>query len=210
MSSSEPIAVSILAKAPIAGLVKTRLIPALGADGAALLQARLIERTLATACAAATGPVTLWAAPDESQFGALAENFPVSLARQAEGDLGARMLAALQATCPALVIGSDCPALEPKHLHEAAHALRDGTDLVLIPAEDGGYVLIGMRQPQPALFAEVPWGTAEVMAQTRQRAADLGLSVRELPALWDVDVPRDLERLRQAGLAELVPPSTGP
>ena len=102
MSSAEPIAVAILAKAPIPGLVKTRLIPTLGPEGAAALQARLIARTLATACAAATGPVALWARPEESHFLEFAQKFPIGLARQSDGDLGARMLAALQSSCPAL------------------------------------------------------------------------------------------------------------
>src|SRR6266516_4353998 len=200
MLSVEPIAVAILAKAPLPGLAKTRLIPALGREGAALLQARLIARTLATACAAATGPVSLWAAPEESHFRELAQRFPVTLARQADGDLGARMHGAFESACPALLIGSDCPALEPQHLRDAA----------VIPAEDGGYVLIGLRQPRPALFADMPWGTGTVMAETRRRAAELRLAVRELAPLWDLDVPDDLERLRQAGLAELVPGFTSP
>ena len=210
MSSAEPIAVAILAKAPIPGLVKTRLIPTLGPEGAAALQARLIARTLATACAAATGPVALWARPEESHFLEFAQKFPIGLARQSDGDLGARMLAALQSSCPALVIGSDCPALEPQHLRDAADALRDGCDAAVIPAEDGGYVLIGLRQPRPDLFADMPWGTGTVMAETRRRAAELGLAVRELAPLWDLDLPADLDRLREAGLAELVPGFTSP
>ena len=79
---------------------------------------------------------------------------------------------------------------------------------MIIPAEDGGYVLIGLRRPQPALFADVPWGSETVMTETRRRAEKLGLAVRELAALWDVDLPEDLERLRKAGLGELLPGST--
>jgi len=210
MSTVEPVAIAILAKAPIAGLAKTRLIPALGREGAALLQARLIARTLATACAAATGPVSLWAAPEEWHFRELAHKFPGELARQVDGDLGARMHAALDAACPAIVIGTDCPALEAKHLRGSADALREGADAVIIPAEDGGYVLIGLRQPRQDLFADMPWGTGTVMEETRRRAAELGLAVRELAPLWDVDLPEDLERLREAGLAELVPGFTSP
>jgi rSAM/selenodomain-associated transferase 1 len=208
MANVEPIAVAILAKAPLPGLAKTRLIPALGPEGAATLQARLIARTLATACAAATGPVSLWAEPEESHFRELARQFAVKLARQAGGDLGARMHAAFEAQCPALVIGTDCPALGPSHLREAADALRAGSDAVIIPAEDGGYVLIGLRRPQPVLFAGMPWGTDGVMAETRCRAEQLGLALRELQPLWDVDVPADLERLRQACLGELLPRPT--
>jgi rSAM/selenodomain-associated transferase 1 len=210
MANVEPIAVAILAKAPIAGLAKTRLIPALGREGAALLQARLIARALATACAAAIGPVSLWATPEESHFRELAQRFPVKLARQPGGDLGARMLAALDGACPAIVIGTDCPVLGAKHLRGSADALREGADAAIIPAEDGGYVLIGLRQPRPNLFADMQWGTATVMAETRRRAAELGLAMRELAPLWDVDVPEDLERLREAGLGELVPGFTSP
>jgi uncharacterized protein len=205
MASVEPIAIAILAKAPLPGLAKTRLIPALGAMGAAQFQARLIARMLKTACAAKVGPVVLWAAPGESHFFALVGELPVELMRQADGDLGARMLAAFTAQCPALVIGTDCPALEPHHLQQAADALRTGKDAAIIPAEDGGYVLIGLRQPQPALFADMPWGTDQVMPQTRSRGERLGLLIHELAPLWDVDVPADLERLRQAGLGDLVP-----
>ncbi len=93
---NEPVAVAVLAKAPLPGFAKTRLIPALGAERAALLQARLIEHAVATACAARIGPITLWAAPDESHplFHAIAARLGVALARQGGGDLGARMLAA--------------------------------------------------------------------------------------------------------------------
>src|SRR5215510_4928268 len=92
----EPVAIAILAKAPVAGRTKTRLIPALGADGAAHLQACLIRRTVATACEVATGPVTLWVTPDGSHsiFGDLASAYPIGLSTQPDGDLGARMLAA--------------------------------------------------------------------------------------------------------------------
>ncbi len=96
---NEPVAVAVLAKAPLPGFAKTRLIPALGAERAALLQARLIEHAVATACAARIGPITLWAAPDESHplFHAIAARLGVALARQGGGDLGARMLAAIAA-----------------------------------------------------------------------------------------------------------------
>src|SRR6202011_100262 len=203
-AAPEPVALAILAKAPVAGSVKTRLIPALGAAGAAALHARLIERTVETACAAAVGPVTLWVtpAPPHPCFAALASHFPIALAVQPEGDLGARMLAACEAAAgPAIVIGSDCPALTPSHLRQAADVLRDGHDVVVIPAEDGGYVLIGSRQPQPELFTGMTWSTDQVMAQTRRRLAHADLTWRELPPLWDVDRPEDLARLRAAELS---------
>ncbi len=206
-ANPEPVAVAILAKAPLPGLAKTRLAPALCAAGAAALQGRLIERAVETARAAEVGPVTLWAAPDQDHpaFQTLAALFGVALARQPDGDLGARMLAALDAARgPAIVIGTDCPALRPTHLRAAAAALAGGVDAVVVPVEDGGYALIGMRAPQPALFADMAWSTAGVMAETRRRLTRLSLSWREPARLWDVDLPEDVERMKREGLAALM------
>ena len=205
---NEPVAVAVLAKAPIAGFAKTRLIPVLGARGAAVLQERLVERAVETACAAAIGPVTLWATPDESHpvFQSIGARLGITLARQADGDLGARMLAAITAanTC-VLLIGSDCPALTLEHLRTAADVLRDRAPAVVIPAEDGGYALIGVRTPEPALFSDMPWGTPLVMNETRRRLRTLGLTWHEPVTLWDVDLPQDLERMRGIGLHDLIP-----
>ena len=205
---NEPVAVAILAKAPIAGFAKTRLIPVLGARGAAVLQERLVERAVETACAAAIGPVTLWATPDESHpvFQSIGARLGITLARQADGDLGARMLAAITAanTC-VLLIGSDCPALTLEHLRTAADVLRDRAPAVVIPAEDGGYALIGVRTPEPALFSDMPWSTPLVMNETRRRLRTLGLTWHEPVTLWDVDLPQDLERMRGIGLHDLIP-----
>jgi uncharacterized protein len=208
---NEPVAVAVLAKAPVAGFAKTRLIPVLGADGAARLQASLIERAVTTACAAGIGPVTLWATPDQNHpaLQAIGARFDLALAPQCDGDLGARMLAALAAgRGPALVIGTDCPALMPEHLRAAAEVLRRGTDVVVLPAEDGGYVLIGTRVSQPALFSNMRWSTAQVMAETRHRLETLGLTWQEPVTLWDLDVPADLARLRSIGMQDLIPATT--
>ena len=178
------------------GLSKTRLIPAIGAHAAAVLQERMTERTVATAVEAAIGPVTLWCAPDPSHasFRELVVRHGVALKRQPDGDLGMRMLAAMQG--PTLVIGTDCPALTPEHLRAAADALREA-EIVLIPAEDGGYVLIGARTPQPQLFADIAWGTASVLQETRARIAALDLRCIALDPLWDVDTEDDLARLER-------------
>jgi uncharacterized protein len=196
------VAVAILAKAPVAGQVKTRLEAALG-EGAAALQAKLIERAVETARAADVGPVTLWAAPDTSHpiFDTMARRHGVTLARQPDGDLGHRMLAALGKR-PALVIGTDCPALRDDHLRQAAQDLCGNFDAVVIPAEDGGYVLIGTRRSCPALFTGMTWSTETVMAETRARLTRLGIGFCELPPLWDVDRPEDVERMRREGLLE--------
>ena len=196
---SNTLAVAILAKAPVAGLAKTRLIPALGAAGAARLQRRLTLQALRTAYAADLGPVTLWCAPDTGHrfFRALQKKHGVACRAQPTGDLGQRMHAAFEFHAgPLLLIGTDCPALTSQHLHAAAAALQAGADAVLQPAEDGGYVLVGLRQPQWPVFDGVAWSTAEVLQQTRARLRRLGLAWQETPLLWDVDVPADLARLR--------------
>jgi uncharacterized protein len=199
------VAVAVLAKAPLPGFAKTRLVPALGADGAANLQARFIERAVTTAQAAAVGPVTLWAAPHHPAFQTISALLGVTLAEQPGGDLGSRMLAAIAAANgPAIVIGTDCPALTPEHLRTAARALADGVDVVIVPVDDGGYGLIGMRRPQPALFGGMTWSTETVMAETRRRLTRLGLSWREPARLWDIDEPADLDRLSRSGLASLM------
>lgn len=187
-----------MAKAPIPGLAKTRLIPTLGAHAAAVLQERLTERAVSVALAAETGPVTLWCTPGTTHpaFRHLAGSLPVILRQQPEGDLGARMLAAIAAADgPALVIGTDCPALIPAHLRAAADALRGDIDVVLGPAEDGGYVLIGMRVPQPQLFDGIAWGSESVLRQTRLRIKTHGLTSISLDTLWDVDTESDFARM---------------
>ena len=193
------VGVAILARAPIPGAAKTRLIPVLGAAGAARLQRWMLQRTVAMALVADVGPVSLWCAGDPAHpdFAVCRAFGRVDLQPQPEGDLGERMLAAIaSSSTPAgtLVIGTDCPALGAAQLRESARALGDH-DAVVIPAEDGGYVLIGMKTPAPEAFAGVDWGSARVMAQTRQRLAALGWRWQEADPLWDVDLPQDLDRL---------------
>lgn len=201
--------VAIMAKAPIAGLAKTRLIPRLGATGAARAQRRFIHHTLAAArglselMGAEHTAATLWCTPDATHpsFAALQALHPrLRCAPQPAGDLGARMAQAVNthfAQHPdraVLLIGTDCPLLSPGHLHTAAVALRDH-DAVLIPAEDGGYVLLGLRQPCPAVFEGIAWSTPEVLVQTLERLHAAGQRCAVLEPLWDVDTPADWERL---------------
>lgn len=197
--SNQGVGVAILARAPIPGHAKTRLIPALGAAGAACLQRWLVQRTVAMALLADVGPVSLWCAgdPRHPEFAFFRTFGSVALRHQPPGDLGLRMLEAVrQSPTPAgtLVIGTDCPPLGATHLLQAAQSLGDHEGVV-VPVEDGGYVLIGMRNPSPELFAGVDWGTDRVMAQTRQRLAALDWRWKELETLWDVDRAEDLQRL---------------
>lgn len=197
----------MFAKAPIEGFAKTRLIPRLGARGAADLQRRLTERTVEIALASAVGPVSVWCAPDRAHplFADLAARRPVDLFDQRGPDLGARMLdafARLTPKSPLILIGTDCPVLDVSHLIAGAALLGAGNDIVLLPAEDGGYALIGLRRPVPELFNDMPWGTAAVMGETRARAARLGLTVSEPALVWDIDRPEDYERAMSLGLLD--------
>lgn len=195
------IEIAILAKAPVAGLAKTRLIPHLGADGAAALQRWLLQRTVAAAVVADLGPVTLWCTPDidHPEFAVCRAFGTVALRRQPAGDLGERMHAAIaesSTSAGTLVIGTDCAVLTPGLLRQAAESLRQH-DATVVPAEDGGYVLIGMREAGRQAFHAVDWSTERVMAQTRARLTAMKWRWHEFPPLWDVDRKEDFERLAE-------------
>lgn len=193
-------AVVVLARAPVPGAAKTRLIPRLGAWRAAALQARLTERAMRTATAARVGEVLLCVTPRRSHpaFLLLSRKYRVKITLQRGGDLGQRMRQALDRALrrhrAAVIIGTDCPSLTPQDLRRAARLLRGDCDVVLAPAEDGGYVLIGLSKACPRLFEGIEWGGSSVLRETLARSE--GLKVKRLRTLWDVDRPRDLERLR--------------
>jgi len=191
----------VFAKAPIPGRAKTRLAGKLGARGAARLQARLTRHAVTTVLSARVAPLQLWCAPSRAHafFAACRRDFPLTLYTQHGADLGRRMQAALACALRdssyAVLIGSDCPSLTPDVLHDAFRALHSGSDVVLVPALDGGYVLIGVRRSAARLFQGVEWGSAKVLAQTRQRLRQMGLNWVELSALADVDRPEDIRGL---------------
>ena len=197
--------VIVFAKAPVAGYAKTRLIPTLGADGAAQLAERLMHAALAHAVAAALGPVELCVAPDRSHpaFAAALRRHGVTLTEQGDGDLGERMARAfervLRVQSSALLIGTDAPGLDAAYLRAAAQALH-GADAVFGPAADGGYTLVGLKQPAPELFMQMRWSHDQVMAHTRERLAQARLRHIELPLLHDVDKPADLVHLAAHGI----------
>lgn len=196
-------AVIVFAKAPRPGQAKTRLIPALGARGAADLARRMLEHTLAVACDAGIGPVDLCVAPDAADpvVAELSARHRATTSAQGDGDLGIRMdralTRALRSLPRALLIGTDCPALDAHMLRTAAARLTDH-DAVFVPALDGGYVLVGLRRPAPGLFTDIGWSTPGVMTATRARARTLGLRLAALDPVADVDVPEDLEHLPSA------------
>ncbi|MEO7337689.1 MAG: TIGR04282 family arsenosugar biosynthesis glycosyltransferase [Caldimonas sp.] len=197
---SDRCAIVVFAKAPVAGYAKTRLVPALGAEGAARLARLLLTAAVEQALQADVGPVELCCSPDATHeaFAALAAGRRVTLTLQGEGDLGLRMGRAFDrvlATEPrALLIGTDAPGLDAAYLRGAARALV-GCDAVLGPAHDGGYTLIGLRKAAAGLFHGVSWSTPHVLAQTRARLASLGLRSIELEPLADIDEPDDLRHL---------------
>jgi rSAM/selenodomain-associated transferase 2/rSAM/selenodomain-associated transferase 1 len=184
---------------PEPGRTKTRLIPALGAEGAAALQRRMSEAIVShMARFAAQSPVHLeirYADGTQQAVEAwLSSDIPCL--DQGEGDLGARLHRAFtqafaQGAKKVVVIGADCPGLTPP-LFARAFAALDNQDLVLGPAVDGGYYLVGLNRPAPALFSEIPWGSGEVLAATLKQAQSLNLSLHLLEPLADVDRPEDL------------------
>ena len=199
------VVVIIFAKAPVPGEVKTRLISTLGAEHAAMLHTALTERAITTAQTTAQKSknfaVALCCAPDirHAFFQECAEDFAVELTAQGDGDLGARMLRTLNRALAefdkAIIIGADCPALTAKHIATAV-AMLDGVDIVLTPAEDGGYALIGAARSHVKMFTGIHWGSGTVLEQQRRNLSTCGLSWDEMETLWDVDRPEDLVRLK--------------
>jgi rSAM/selenodomain-associated transferase 1 len=190
-----PTRIVVFAKAPVPGRVKTRLIPALGAQGAARLAGEMLARTLEEAKASGLR-VELCGEPDAAGWGAHLPDVP--FVAQGEGDLGARLARAAQRVIgegeAVLLIGADCPDLDRSLLRAAAEAL-ESHDAVMHPAKDGGYVLLGLRRFDPSIFEDIAWSTETVAARTLERLSALGWSVRLGQTLADVDEPDDLALL---------------
>jgi rSAM/selenodomain-associated transferase 2/rSAM/selenodomain-associated transferase 1 len=195
--------VIVFARAPIPGEAKTRLIPSLGAEGAARLHAALAHRALEVAVKSALGPVELWTAGPAGHafFAECALRHGVSLHEQRGADLGVRMdnafREALARSDRVIVIGTDCPDLGVRDLHDAARALAE-VPAVFQPALDGGYVLVGLRDARVPIFGGIAWGTGSVMAGTREKLRAAGLQWRELEPRRDIDRPEDLAHLPAA------------
>lgn len=205
----------IFTRYPQVGQTKTRLIPALGAAGAASLQRQMTEHLLSQFQPFCTknqislqihftggskAQMLQWLGPD------------FSLTSQCSGNLGEKLIFALtqtftQGTARAVVIGSDCPTLGGKEIDQALKRL-DSHDVVLGPAADGGYYLIALQAMHRCLFKDVPWGTDQVLAATRAIAHNHHLSVFQLDVLTDIDRPEDLPIWEaQQALVEPVPQS---
>lgn len=212
----KPVRTVVVAKAPLPGFAKTRLIPALGAQGAARLAQRMLHHTLHTAQAAQLGPVELCAAPGPADPAWQGLDLPTDIdwSAQGEGDLGARMARAVQRTLArgqaVLLIGTDCPAIDAHLLHAAACALTDH-NASIVPTADGGYALLGLRRFDTQLFDAIPWSTNAVAALTLQRIRELNWQVKVHPTLHDIDEPADLQWLpANWGYAGTVATETAP
>lgn len=196
VSDNRPLLIQF-AREPVPGAVKTRLIPALGAAGACALHEALVWHTCRNLLALGHARVQLWVAGDPLHplFQRCRDAGVESLHAQQGQDLGERMAAALRRGLDesprVLLVGSDCPGLDADYLHQALTLLA-AFPLVLGPARDGGYVLVGARQPVDALFREVPWGSDEVLQCSLENARRAGWAVGLLPERVDIDRPQDL------------------
>lgn len=190
----------IFAKAPLPGFAKTRLIPALGQDGAAKLARRMLHETLSSAVDAMVGTVELCVTPDIASPAWVGVDIPegVEVSAQGEGDLGARLARAAQRGLeygePVILIGTDCIEMSVALLRSAAAAFKH-KNAVIHPAVDGGYVLLGLARFHPLLFENMAWSTDKVVAETIGRIGKLGWSLEVGAPLHDIDEPDDLRRI---------------
>lgn len=192
----------IFAKAPVPGRVKTRLIPALGEQGALDLYLDCLHHIIRQRCQAQIAPVIVYCTPDTTHpvLQQLGKRYPLTLRQQHGNDLGERMSAATQ-QCLAesdhiILTGVDAPSLTHTDIRTGLEQLQQQADVVMSPAEDGGYVMLGMKQHYPALFTDMPWGTGQIAQITRQTCTDQALKLVELPTRWDIDRPVDAQRFR--------------
>jgi uncharacterized protein len=192
--------VIILAKAPQPGLVKTRLIPVLGAEGAAEFARCMLEQVIEEALACGADRVELCGAPpaDDPAWKPLHLPDEIVHTDQCAGDVGERMLRALTQGLAksdrVILAGTDCPGLDREVMRRSLASLVDH-DATLVPALDGGYVLIGLKRIHPAIMREIPWSAKVVLPRTLERLSGLGYSVAVQPALRDIDRAEDLQYL---------------
>lgn len=194
-------AILVFSKAPVVGQVNTRLVPYITAEQAASLHEELTHDRLRMCTTADLCDVQLWCSPDTRHpfFFDCRQRYGVQLQSQTGNNLGERMSAAVQAMLgrykKIIIIGTDAPALDIDTIDAVVNQL-EHSDVVLVPAEDGGYVLLGASKHHQDLLADVPWGTESVLASTVCNIERLGLSYSLLGECWDVDRPEDLERYR--------------
>jgi rSAM/selenodomain-associated transferase 1 len=190
----------VFAKAPVAGEVKSRLAATIGQEQAAQIYSCTLQRTIMLVARAGLAQASLVVTPDTTHplFSIMEERYGLELQQQNGSDLGERMHNALEIALGkaefALLIGTDCPVLDEEYLEDALSRLEGGADVVIGPAEDGGYTLIGMRSAEPRLFSDISWGESKVMETTRERCGEVGLTLYELEQRYDIDTYDDLLR----------------
>jgi rSAM/selenodomain-associated transferase 1 len=193
----------IFSREPVPGNTKTRLIPSLGKQGAADLHKKLLKQIIEAACESQFSNIELWGTsdPDQSLLQEYMQQYHLRLCKQSGDDVGERMYHSSKEALDhyefVVIIGSDCPLLTSQVLNKAYRMLKQGTDAVLGPTEDGGYYLIGLRRNNISIFKDIPWGEADVADMTRTKMRSLGWGWKELEYLWDVDRPADYERLKE-------------
>ncbi len=201
MRVEQKTALLVFTRTPDPGSVKTRLLSVMDAQRAVTIQAGLLQRTLETARASTADDIELWCTPTTQHpvLLELEDRFSLTLRSQGGADLGERMCfameQALQVYRHVALIGGDCMDLAATDIDIALEQLGAGTDVVLGPAHDGGYYLVGLSRLYWELFAGIKWGTDQVLEDTRERVAQLGLRLYELPARRDLDRPEDLRYL---------------
>lgn len=196
----KPLRIVVIAKAPLPGFAKTRLIPALGAEGAARLARKMLLHTLDAALAAQVGAVELCVTPDpdDAVWAALPIPAAVRWSAQGDGDLGQRLERASRRVIDAgetvMLMGSDCPFLSKERIREAATSL-GYAEAVMVPTFDGGYALLGLKRVDSALFTGIAWSTDSVASATLERLRDLAWPVQLCQTQHDIDEPADLRHL---------------
>ena len=193
MKNREPL-IQILCKAPVLGKVKTRLIQEMGKRRALDLYLQMFERLMAE-LSASRFKTELWISPDKDH--AFFERYALARFQQAGTDLGVRMSTALHDGLArhesVILVGTDLPLVNRSYIEQAVNALRDH-DVIIGPAEDGGYGLVGVKGETPDMFSDIDWGTERVLSQTCARLNRDQLDFGLLPLIWDVDRPEDLQR----------------
>ena len=202
----------VFAKAPIKGQVKTRLSPKYSADFALKLHTNMVSHCIDLVTKSNLCPIQLWCAPSPhvKYFQNCKNDYGVELYSQHGRDLGERMSNAVNTAlskCKNVVlIGTDCPSLTQNDLREVLISLENNKDVVISPALDGGYVLMGLNRSHQQLFNDISWGSDQVFAQTKSRLRFLNWCWEETKIFWDVDRPDDIRRLQQdKSLSYLIP-----
>lgn len=188
----------VFARAPIKGQVKSRLASSTGDELALDIYKDLLRRTFDTVVSANLAPVCCYTTDADHGWLARFKSTGINFLPQSGDDLGQRMYNAfskeLEQASFVLLLGSDCPVLSGKFLDDALTALQEGKDAALVSAEDGGYVLLGLRKNYQRVFQDIDWGTDRVLSQTLSQFEKLGLSWLQLGPLWDVDTLEDYNR----------------